>query len=232
MSEENEKVNAAGAAIGYLDNHLTIGLGTGTTVKFFLELLGYEISRGLKIRGVPTSKETEMVAKLLAIPLVQVEQVDRIHLTVDGADEINREGNLLKGGGGALLREKIIANASDQLIIIADPSKQVEYLGEFPLPVEVSTFGFTITAKKIYDVLTDHGIDNPQIKQRLDDLGEPFKSDGGNYILDCHCQKIYNESVLAERLASIPGVIEHGLFLNLTRTVIIGNETGVKIFEI
>ena len=232
MSEEKEKKNAAGAALGYLEDGLTIGLGTGSTVRFFLEMLGQEIADGLNLRGVPTSRQTELLAKSWQIPLVPVEQVDRIHLTVDGADEIDRDGNLIKGGGGALLREKIIANASDQFIVIADPSKQVETLGEFPLPVEVSSFGFTITAKKIYDVLTQHGIDNPQVKQRFDDMGDPFVSDGGNFVLDCHCERIESADVLGKILASIPGVIEHGLFLDLTRTVIIGNETGTKIFEI
>lgn len=232
MGEEKEKKNAARAALVYLEESFTIGLGTGSTVKFFLELLGQEVAEGLDIRGVPTSRHTELLANSWQIPIVPVEQVDRIHLTVDGADEIDRNGNLIKGGGGALLREKIIANASDQLIIIADPTKQVEVLGAFPLPIEVSSFGFTITAKKIYDVMTGHGLDKPQVKQRFDDTGEPYVTDGGNFILDCHCQKIEDVIGLGERLASIPGVIEHGLFINLTRTVIIGNETGTNIFEI
>lgn len=232
MNGEKEKINAAGAALEYLEDGITIGLGTGTTVAFFLELLSQEIEDGLKLRGVPTSRETESVAKTLRIPLVPVEHVDRIHLTVDGADEIDRTGNLIKGGGGALLREKIIANASDQLIIIADPTKQVQVLGVFPLPIEVSTFGFTITAKKIYDVLTEHGVDNPQVKQRVDDLGDPFVSDGRNFILDCYCKTIKNAEILAKQLAVVPGVIEHGLFINLARTIIIGNETGTKTFEI
>lgn len=232
MGGEKEKKNAARAALDYLEDSFTVGLGTGSTVRCFLELLGREVKEGLNVRGVPTSSQTELLAKSWQIPIVPVEHVDRIHLTVDGADEIDGDGNLIKGGGGALLREKIIANASDQLIIIADPSKQVEILGAFPLPIEVSSFGFTITAKKIYDVLTQHGLDNPQVKQRFDGTGDPFVSDGGNFILDCHCQKIENASRLGDRLASIPGVIEHGLFINLTRTVIIGNETGTKIFEI
>lgn len=232
MNGEKEKINAAGAALEYLEDGITIGLGTGTTVAFFLELLSHEIEDGLNLRGVPTSRETESVAKTLRIPLVPVEHVDRIHLTVDGADEIDRSGNLIKGGGGALLREKIIANASDQLVIIADPTKQVQVLGAFPLPIEVSTFGFTITAKKIYDVLTEHGVDNPQVKQRVDELGDPFVSDGGNFILDCYCKTIKNAEILAKQLAVVPGVIEHGLFINFARTIIIGNETGTKTFEI
>ncbi|HIG23000.1 ribose-5-phosphate isomerase RpiA [Henriciella sp.] len=231
MAFEREKENAATAAIEFVEDGMTIGLGTGSTAKFFVEALADEIADGLVVRCVPTSEETRRLAESLGVPLVPVEQVDRIHLTVDGADEVDEHAQLIKGGGAALLREKIIANASDLMIVIADPSKQVEVLGSFPLPVEVTPFGFTITAKKVYDALKTSGVSRPRIDARRGSGDKPLVTDGGNYILDCACSVIPDPAYAAELLSVIPGVVEHGLFIGLARTVIIGSDEGASIFE-
>lgn len=231
MPYQLEKRNAAEAAMEFVEEGMVLGLGTGSTAKFFVEFLAEEIADGLMVKGVPTSEQTQRLAESLGIPLLSVERVNQIHLTVDGADEVDENGFLIKGGGAALLREKIIANASDHMIVIADPSKQVERLGEFPLPVEVTPFGFTLTAKKVFDVLCASGIDKPKVDVRRDHDGELLFTDGGNHILDCNCKRIPDAVALAARLSNVPGVVEHGLFIDLARTVIIGNENGSTVFE-
>lgn len=231
MASELEKRNAAMAAMDFVEDGMTLGLGTGSTAKHFVELLADEVADGLVVRGVPTSEATRRLAEAHGVPLMEVDQVQQIHLTVDGADEADENGNLIKGGGAALLREKIIANASDHMVVIADPSKYVSRLGAFPLPVEVTSFGFTITAKKVFDVLEASGIDRPRVNLRLEADGTPLKTDGGNFILDCHCLTIPDAAATAARLSAVPGVVEHGLFIGLARTVIIGGEDGATIFE-
>ena len=232
MANEHEKENAALAAMEYVEDGMTIGLGTGSTAKYFVEMLADEIADGLLVRCIETSEQTRDLATSLGVPLVPFEQIDRIHLTVDGADEVDSNGNLIKGGGAALLREKIIASASDHMVVIADPSKQVERLGAFPLPVEVTPFGYTITAKTVYDVLCAAGIDRPRVELRKQPGSiELLVTDGGNYILDCHCGRIPDAEALAARLSNVPGVVEHGLFIDIARTVIIGNENGATVFE-
>ncbi len=231
MGRELEKRNAAIAAMEFVEEGMTLGLGTGSTAKHFVELLADEVADGLIVRGVPTSEETRRLAKSLGVPLMDVEQVEQIHLTVDGADEADEQGNLIKGGGAALLREKIIANASDHMVVIADPSKHVDRLGAFPLPVEVTPFGFTITAKAVFNVLEASGIERPKVQLRMKADNSPLITDGGNYILDCHCKRIPDAQATATRLSAIPGVVEHGLFIELARTVIIGGEDGATIFE-
>ncbi len=231
MANEREKQNAAAAALEFVEDGMTLGLGTGSTAAYFVEMLADEVADGLMIRGVPTSEQTRRLAESHGIPLLPVDQVDRIHLTVDGADEVDAVGNLIKGGGAALLREKIIANASDHMVVIADPSKQVERLGQFPLPVEVTPFGFTITAKKVFDALCASGVDKPRVELRTVNGRDPLVTDGGNHIVDCHCQRIPDAEATAARLSTVPGVVEHGLFIGMARTVIIGNEGGAAVFE-
>jgi len=232
MSWEGEKQNAARAALEFVEDGMTLGLGTGSTARFFVEMLADEVADGLIVRGVPTSEETRRLAEAHGVPLVEVDKVAQIHLTVDGADEVDGMGNLIKGGGAALLREKIIADASDHMVVIADPSKQVERLGAFPLPVEVTPFGVTITARKVFEALCASGIDKPKVKLRMQDgSNAPIVTDGGNHLLDCHCGRIPDPEALAARLSAVPGVVEHGLFLGLARTVIIGNEAGATVFE-
>ena len=232
-SADDEKRNAALAALEFVEDGMTIGLGTGSTAAFFVEYLAEEVAEGLVVRGVPTSEATRRLAEAHAIPLVPIDQVERIHICVDGADEIDAEANLIKGGGGALLREKIVASASDHMIVIADNSKQVERLGHFPLPVEVTPFGFTITAKKIYDALKQSGVMEPKVRLReTGEKGDPFVTDGGNYILDCACGLIPEPRRTAMKLALIPGVVEHGLFIDMARSIIFGDDEGAEVLEI
>ncbi|MEM7766612.1 MAG: ribose-5-phosphate isomerase RpiA [Pseudomonadota bacterium] len=232
MACEGEKRNAALSAIEFVEDGMTVGLGTGSTAKYFVELLADEVADGLIVRGVPTSEATRRLAVAHGVPLIDIDKVVRIHLTVDGADEVDGTGTLIKGGGAALLREKIIADASDHMVVIADPSKQVERLGAFPLPVEITPFGMTITAKKVFDALCASGIDKPKVKLRMvDDTNTLLVTDGGNHILDCHCARIPDAEAVGARLSSVPGVVEHGLFLSVARTVIIGNEGGSTVFE-
>jgi ribose 5-phosphate isomerase A len=182
MAYETEKQNAAAAAMEFVEDGMTIGLDTGSTAKYFVELLADEIADGLIVRCIETSVQTRDLARSLGVPLIPFEQVDRIHLTVDGADEAGPGGVLIKGGGAALLREKIIANASDHMVVIADPTKDVQVIGAFPLPVEVTPFGYTITAKKVHDALVAAGVERPrtagdrrrQLHPRL-----PLRSDPG-----------------------------------------------------
>ena len=229
---DESKRNAAAAAMEFVESGMIIGLGTGTTAAFFLEFLAEEINDGLNIKGVPTSKATRDLAETLGIPLLPVEHVERIHLTVDGADEIDPHANLIKGGGAALLREKIIANASDHMVVIADEDKAVDVLGKFPLPVEVSPFGFTLTAKKVYDALRQAGVDKPIVKLREKRSGSgPLVTDGGNYILDCQCNEITTVQAAALALSVVPGVVEHGLFISMARTIILGDSEGAEILE-
>ncbi|MEM9667283.1 MAG: ribose-5-phosphate isomerase RpiA [Pseudomonadota bacterium] len=231
MGAELEKRNAAIAAMEWVEDGMTLGLGTGSTAKHFVELLADEVADGLVVRGVPTSEDTKRLAVAHGVPLLDIDQVEQIHLTVDGADEVDEAGALIKGGGAALLWEKIIADASDHMIVVADPSKQVERLGVFPLPVEVVPFGFTITAKKVFDALQASGIERPRVKLREGEGQRPLLTDSGHYILDCHCKRIPDTEATAARLSSVPGVVEHGLFISVARTVIIGNEDGATVFE-
>lgn len=232
MTQDDAKRNAASAALEFVEDGMTVGLGTGSTAAFFVEFLADEVADGLLIKGVPTSEATRRLAEAHGIPLIPIEQVERIHLTVDGADEVDPSANLIKGGGAALLREKIIANASDHMVVIADAGKAVDELGRFPLPVEVTPFGFTITAKKVYDALCRTGIDKPVVRIReLPTGGAPLVTDGGNYILDCACGVIPTPAATAHALSAIPGVVEHGLFLNMARTIILGDEDGAEILE-
>ncbi len=232
MAYETEKQNAAAAAMEYVEDGMTIGLGTGSTAKYFVELLADEIADGLFVRCIETSIQTRDLARSLGVPLIPFEQVDRIHLTVDGADEAGPGGVLIKGGGAALLREKIIANASDHMVVIADPTKDVQMLGAFPLPVEVTPFGYTITAKKVHDALVAAGVERPRVELRKAPQSlELLVTDGGNYILDCHCGRIPDPPKAAAFLSGTPGVVEHGLFIGIARTVIFGTETGARIIE-
>lgn len=232
MAYETEKQNAAAAAMEFVEDGMTIGLGTGSTAKYFVELLADEIADGLIVRCIETSVQTRDLARSLGVPLIPFEQVDRIHLTVDGADEAGPGGVLIKGGGAALLREKIIANASDHMVVIADPTKDVQVIGAFPLPVEVTPFGYTITAKKVHDALVAAGVERPRVElRRALRSNELLVTDGGNYILDCHCGLIPDPPKAAAFLSDVPGVVEHGLFIGIARTIIFGTETGARIIE-
>jgi ribose 5-phosphate isomerase A len=232
MSSNIGKMRAAAAALDFVEQGMTLGLGTGSTATHFLHLLAERIGAGLEVRGVPTSDETRRLADELSIPLIAPDQADRIHLTIDGADEIDPQGRLIKGGGGALLREKIVADASDHMLVIGDASKLVARLGAFPLPVEVAPFGFTMTARRVFDAIAANRCPGKAVWLREVAQGQPFVTDGGHWILDCRCEEIASPENLAADLERIPGVMGHGLFLGLARTVIIGSAGGVDVREI
>lgn len=231
MSADLAKMNAAAAALDYVKDGMTLGLGTGSTAAHFVRLLGEKVRQGLKVRGAPTSEATKQLAEQAGVPLVPINRIGKLDLTVDGADEIDPRFRLIKGGGGALLREKIIAAASAHMVVIADEAKEVDVLGEFPLPIEVTPFGFTLTAEKIYAALKQAGCDGREVTLREKGGGEPFVTDGGNYIFDAHCKRIAQPEFLGDALKRLVGVVEHGLFIGLARTAIIGKAKGAEIRE-
>ena len=227
------KENAANAALEFVKDGMTLGLGSGSTSEIFIELLGEKVAGGWKIQGVPTSERTAECARENGVPLIDVDLVSRIHLTVDGADEVDPGFNLIKGGGACLLREKIIADASDKMVVIVDNSKLVDDLGKFHLPVEVDPFGMALTAEKIYAALTKSGCHNAQtvLRQNKEGTG-PLITDGGHYILDCRCELIPSPEDTALRLSSIPGVMEHGLFINIADVVVVGETDHARVMEL
>jgi len=234
MSVSEQKVRAAEAALAYVDDGMILGLGSGSTAEVFVRLLGEKLAaENIRVQGLPTSGATEALARECGVPLIPVEHAHRIDLTVDGADEVDGRFRLIKGGGGCLLREKIIADASDLMVVVVDETKLVGRLGRFPLPVEVEPFGFTITAKKVFDALRRAGVKHPDVtlRRRGDGL-EPFLTDGGHYILDCACEEIPEPDLAAAELIDLPGVIEHGLFIDLARVVIVGEERRAKVMEL
>lgn len=230
MSADIAKINAAAAALDYVSDGMLLGLGTGSTAAHFVRLLGERVKKGLKVVGVPTSEATEKLAREVGVPLMPVERVGALDLCVDGADEVDPQFRLIKGGGAALLREKIIASAAKHFVVIADDSKMVQTLGAFPLPVEVTPFGFTLTAQRIYGVLKATGCKGREAALREKD-GKPVVTDGGNYIIDCKCEAINDPQALAFSLKTITGVVDHGLFLGMARTVILGKQKGADVLE-
>ena len=224
MSNDIAKQKAGEYAATLVEDGMTIGIGTGSTVYYFIHALANKTKEGLHITGVPTSAQTAQLARSLNIPLVDLNDVAQLDLTIDGADEIDPSLNLIKGGGGALLQEKIVAAASVQNIIIADESKLVQHLGKFPLPVEVITFAWRQTQKHIAQL----GCSNIVLRQKQDGI---FISDHGHYILDCHFEQIDNPALLQQQLNNIPGVVENGLFINMAAKAIVAYSDGsVKEF--
>ncbi|WP_339740968.1 ribose-5-phosphate isomerase RpiA [uncultured Maricaulis sp.] len=233
MSADRQKTLAAAAALAYVEEGMTLGLGSGSTAEIFVRLLGERIKDGLRIQAVATSNQTAELAREVGVPLIDVDHVNHISVTVDGADEVDGHFQLIKGGGGCLLREKIIAHASDLMIVVIDESKLVSKLGRFALPVEVDRFGFSITAKQIYDVLRACGIARPDVQLRRKGDGlDPFVTDGGHYILDCACGAIPDAAMVDYRLKALPGVVEHGLFIGLARVVIVGEDNEARVLEL
>ncbi|NUO78450.1 ribose-5-phosphate isomerase RpiA [candidate division KSB1 bacterium] len=219
FSTTEQKRNAATAAVEYVENKMVVGLGTGSTVEFALRLLSQRVKQGLHITGVPSSLATARLARRLRIPLVPDDGAfKKIDLTIDGADEVDPKLHLIKGGGGALTREKIVAARSDRVIIIVDEKKLVPQLGKLPLPVEVLPFGWQSTAA----LLRTLGA-RIQVRQNEDKI---FRSDNGNIILDCHFRRITDAPALAAQIKSIAGVVEVGLFIRLADLVIVGKKEG------
>jgi ribose 5-phosphate isomerase A len=222
---EDLKRRAAEAALAHVTDGMRLGLGSGTTMAHFVELLGRRVAEGLSVVGVPTSERTAELARQAHIPLTTLDDTPELDLAVDGADEIGPSLALIKGAGGALLREKIVANASDRVIVIADSAKRVSELGACPLPIEVSSFGVTATALAIERAGIELGL-SAALDLRQGG-GGPFVTDGGNRILDASFGRIPDPEALANRLAAIPGVIEHGLFLGLADLALLASPDGV-----
>lgn len=227
------KQNAALAALDFVEDGMTLGLGSGSTAEIFMEHLGERVAGGMRVQGVPTSARTAECARENGIPLADSNKIERINLTIDGADEVDPGFSLIKGGGACLLREKIIAHASDRMVVIVDQNKMVDVLGAFPLPIEVDPFGMALTAEKIYNALLKSGCEAGQtvLRQKKDGSG-PLVTDGGHYILDSRCRKIPSPADTAALLAAIPGVMEHGLFIDLADVIVIGESDHAKVMEL
>jgi ribose 5-phosphate isomerase A len=219
MANDQEKEAAARASLRFVKDGQVVGLGTGSTAAFFIKLLGEQVKNGMRVRGIPTSVRSRDLALSLGIPLVTFDDVQEIAVTVDGADEFDPQLRLIKGGGGALLREKIVASASRELVIVTDGSKQVKVLGKFPLPVEVIPFAQALIAKRITAL-------GAEVRLRRDANGQPYVTDEKHLILDCAFGEIRDPDGLARQLSDMPGVVEHGLFIGMATVVLMakGNE--------
>ncbi|MEM9279148.1 MAG: ribose-5-phosphate isomerase RpiA [Pseudomonadota bacterium] len=220
------KIEAARAALGLVENGMRLGIGTGSTADEFVRLLAEKVADGLDIIGVPTSEKTRALCEELAVPLSTLEEMPELDLVVDGADEVDPDFNLIKGGGGALLREKIVAHASAQMIVIADDTKLVDVLGKFPLPIEVNPFGLAATRIAVEKVTSSLNLAG-EIKLRGGE-DEPYTTDGGHFILDASFGHIPDALALSAGLFSVPGVVEHGLFLGYANVVFLAGEQGVR----
>jgi len=223
MANDQEKEAAARASLRFVKDGQVVGLGTGSTAAYFIKLLGEQVKNGLRISGIPTSDRSRELALSLGIPLTTLDECQEIAVTVDGADEVDPQLRLIKGGGGALLREKIVASATKQLVIVADATKQVQRLGKFPLPVEVIKFAQALVAKKIAAL-------GASVALRVNSDGTPYLTDENNHILDCRFGEIPDADMLARTLSEMPGVVEHGLFIGLTSVVLFAR--GSEIVEL
>lgn len=221
LSTDVEKQNAARAAVDLIEDGMIVGLGSGSTSLIFVRLLGERVKNGLKIKGVPTSDETAMVAREVGIELVSLDQEVQPDLDVDGADEVDSNLNMIKGGGGKLLREKIVAFAAKEVIIMVDSTKLVEKLGKFTVPVEIVPFSQPIVEIAIEDIGG-----KPILRKTKD--GVPYLTDEKNHILDCDFGLIDDAESLARKLSNTPGVVEHGLFIDLADLVLVGEKDGVR----
>ncbi len=221
----NPKQLAGEKAADYIQPGMTVGLGTGSTAYFFVEKLGQMVREGLDIKGIPTSKRTENQAHGWGISLLPIDEVQAIDVVVDGADEFDPSFNLIKGGGGALYREKMVASLAEEMIVVAGADKAVEKLGKFPLPVEVVPFGHGLTLRRLVAM----GL-NPRLRQQED--GKPYLTDNANYLLDCYVEVIDHPEALHQRLKSLTGVVETGLFTGMASQVIVGYPNGhVEVLE-
>ena len=230
MNVDLWKQQAAERALAFLKDGMKVGLGTGSTAAKFVDLVGGRVRQGLKLTCVPTSEATRAQAERLGIALTTLDATPQLDLTVDGADELDAELRLVKGGGGALLREKIVAMASRRMVVIADASKRVATLGKFPLPVEVIRFGLAATRHLVETLAAEAGC-RGEVKLRLGEGGRPFVTDSGNYLFDCAFGRIEKPEALDHALKRIPGVVENGLFLGIASTAIIAGPAGVEVLE-
>jgi ribose 5-phosphate isomerase A len=223
---DKAKYAAARRSVDFVENGMKLGLGTGSTAAWMVRCLAEKVkTEGLAVTCVATSKRTADLAKELGLTVVSMDDVKWLDLTIDGADEFDPNLNLIKGGGAALLQEKIVATASDRMIVIADAAKEVAQLGAFPLPVEVIQFGWQTTKALIEETLYSLDVLNREVNLRLN-RGKPLKTDEGNFILDLNLRRIGNPRQLALVLNQIPGVVENGLFIDICDVVVIGNGDG------
>ena len=228
VSADEMKRRAAEKAMAFVAPGMRLGLGTGSTAKHFVDLLGAAVRDGLKIVGVPTSEATRLQAEALGVPLTDLDATPELDLCVDGADEFDSSLRLIKGGGGALLREKIVAAASARMIVVTDASTRVERRGRFPLPVEVAPFGLGATIRAVEAAAAKVGCRAaPALRMRE---GRPFVTDGGHLILDCAYGAIPDPEALAGALDPLPGVMGHGLFIGLARAVICAQEGEIVVY--
>jgi ribose 5-phosphate isomerase A len=221
------KRNAALKALALVEDGMVLGLGTGSTAAHFVRGLGEKVRAGLRVQGAPTSEATRALALECGVPLIDPDTVDWFDLTIDGADEIDPGFNLIKGGGAALLREKIIAHSTRRFVVIADAAKMVDALGAFKLPVEVTPFAWGLTRKRLTETIRAAGVPLTEASLRMG-REQPLYTDGGNLLLDCACGRISDPAGLAVAISQVPGVVEHGLFVAMTADVIIGDETGAR----
>lgn len=224
MANDSEKEMAARAGLKYVHDGQIIGLGSGSTATIAIRLLAERVRDGLTIRGIPSSVQSRDLALQLGIPLTTFDEYQQIDVTIDGADEFDPALNLIKGGGGAMLREKVVASASKQLVIVTDSSKQVPVLGRFPLPVEVIGFAEPLVAKKISDL-------GASVARRCDSSGKPYTTDEGHHILDCRFGEISDPPTLSRNLSEMPGVVEHGMFVGMASVVLMAKAGAVEEFR-
>lgn len=223
------KIEAARAALGLVEDGMRLGIGTGSTAEEFVRLLAERINDGLNVVGVPTSERTHALCNELGVPLKTLDEMPELDLVIDGADEVDGTLQLIKGAGGALLREKIVANASARMAVIADESKLVETLGAFPLSIEVNPFGLVATTVAIEKLASKLGLGGELALRKGDD--EPFVTDGGHFIIDASFGHIPDAQSLSDGLLNIPGVVEHGLFLRYANIAFLAGVGGVKTLE-
>src|SRR3984957_11979005 len=230
MNADAQKRAAAARAVEFVRPGMRLGLGTGSTAKHFVELVGERVRAGLNISAVPTSAAPRAAAERCGIALTTLDETPALDLTVDGADEIAPDFSLIKGGGGALLREKIVATASARMIVIVDESKYVPVLGHFPLPIEIAPFGAVATHRAVDAAIAAAGCSGPAVLRKKKDE-QTFVTDGGHWILDAHLRVIPDPRERATRLSAIPGVMEHGLFIGNAQTVILAAANGIRLIE-
>ncbi|WAC27080.1 ribose-5-phosphate isomerase RpiA [Ancylobacter sp. SL191] len=227
---ETLKRQAAARALEHVRSGMKLGLGTGSTAKHFVELLAEKVQQGLEVVGVPTSEVTKAQAESLGVPVATLDEYPILDLCVDGADEIGPDLTLVKGGGGALLREKIVASAAQEMFVIADASKRVAQLGAFPLPIEVVDFGVAATRRAIERAAKAAGCHGLLTLRRRAD-GHVFVTDQGHVILDAAYGVIPDPAALALALSQVPGVVEHGLFIKLATRVFLAGADGVTVID-
>lgn len=229
MDAREMKIKAAAVALEFVEDGMRLGIGTGSTAEEFVRLLAEKVAGGFKVEGVPTSERTARLCLELGVPLKSLDELPELDLTIDGADEVDSALRLVKGGGGALLREKIVAWASTRMVVIADETKLVPTLGRFPLPVEVNPFGLGATRRAVEKAASRLGLAG-EIRLRQSGDGV-FVTDGGHYILDASFGLIPDADALSGALHAIPGVVEHGLFIDIADVAVIAGTEGVRVIE-